>query len=190
MTTLTEHVRNLHLRLAEVERRDRNRSRIGTVKEVNPAKGLARVDIGPEQGKPMLTGWIPWQEQAAGTARTHWPPSVGQQVRVRSQNGDLTDAEIEWSLPSDINKRTSQKGNEYVICDVGAARVFVDDGGDLVEARVGGSYIRIEDGRITIHADEVVVTGGSLRHNHANVGDSHVHGGIYPGPANTDVPAN
>lgn len=190
MTTIIDYIRHMQLRLAELERRDRNRSRIGTVTEVDPSKGLARVDIGPEQSMPMLTGWIPWQEQASGAAKTHWPPSVGQQVRVRSQNGDMTDAEIELSLPSDVNNRTSRKGDEYVICDVGAARVFVDNGGSLVEARVGGSYIRIEEGLITIHADDVFISGGSLRHNEKNVGDTHVHGGVYPGPANTDVPAS
>ena len=39
----------------------------------------------------MITGWIPWAEPAAGANKTHNPPSVGQQVQILSESGDLYD---------------------------------------------------------------------------------------------------
>lgn len=111
---------------AEQERRNRNRNRIGVITEVDPARGRARVRLGETGDRPFVTGWIPWQEQSAGTARTHWPPTIGQQVRVQSESGDLTDAEIVISMPSDARPRPSQKGDERVLLDVGPERSFSD----------------------------------------------------------------
>lgn len=197
MSDIADVIRSLVFRVAELERRGRNRSRIGTVTEIDPQRGLARVELATGvNGAPFVSGWIPWQEQAAGAARTHFPPSVGQQVRVRSQSGDLTDAEIEASLPSSTNTRPSSKGNEYVIVEVGSARVVVSDGGGTLRMSVGASSITLTDGAIVIEGADITlkgaisVAGASLTHNGANVGSSHVHGGIEPGPANTSPPAN
>lgn len=192
MSDLAAHIARLNYRIAELERRDRNRSRIGTVKEVDPVKGQARVEL----ANGFMTGWIPWQEQAAGAARTHFPLSTGQQVRVRSQNGDLTDAEIEASLPSDTNARPSQKGDEYVLVEVGNARITVSDGGATASITVGNSALTVTDGIMTLEAAEILfkgavkVEGAFVTHNGANIGDTHIHGGVMAGPATTGVPAN
>ena len=192
MSDLTAHFARLNYRIAELERRDRNRSRIGTVKEVDAHKGKARIEL----ADGFLTDWIPWQEQAAGAARTHFPLSIGQQVRVRSQNGDLTDAEIEASLPSDTNMRPSQKGDEYVLLEVGNTRIAVSDGGATASVTVGSSTLTITDGVVTLESAEinlkgaVKIEGASVTHNGKNIGDTHIHGGVMAGPATTGVPAN
>ncbi|MFT0892952.1 phage baseplate assembly protein V [Pseudochelatococcus sp. G4_1912] len=192
MSDLAAHIARLNYRIAELERRDRNRSRIGTVKEVDPEKGKARIEL----ASGFVTGWIPWQEQAAGAARTHFPLSIGQQVRVSSQNGDLTDAEIQASLPSDTNTRPSQKGDEYVLLEVGASRIAVSDGGATTTITVGSSTITATDGAVTLEAagitlkGAVTIEGASVTHNGKNIGDTHIHGGVMAGPANTGVPAN
>lgn len=41
---------------------------------------------------------------------------------------------------------------------------------------------------VRINADTVAVASGSLTHNGTNVGDSHTHSGITPGPASTGAP--
>ena len=41
---------------------------------------------------------------------------------------------------------------------------------------------------LTMNINDVHTYGTSLRHNGANIGDSHTHGGIVPGGADTDVP--
>ena len=63
-----------------------------------------------------------------GDMRTHFPPSKGQQVRVVSQNGELTDAEIDLSIPQDSTERPSKAGDEYVLADVGGTRIVVSAG--------------------------------------------------------------
>ena len=55
-------------------------------------------------------------------------------------------------------------------------------------------YIRFHAGGIEINAPSVTINGataingGSLTHNGSNVGSSHVHGGIAPGPSTTSTP--
>ena len=34
------------------------------------------------------------------------------------------------------------------------------------------------------------ITGGEVRHNGKNIGDSHIHGGVLSGPSVTGTPAN
>jgi hypothetical protein len=59
---------------------------------------------------------------------------------------------------------------------------------DETKITVGSSYITVTDGAITVHADDVTVTGSSLKHNSKNVGDTHTHSGVQSGPSNTGVP--
>ena len=55
-------------------------------------------------------------------------------------------------------------------------------------------YIRFHAGGIEINAPSVTINGataingGSPTHNGSNVGSSHVHGGIAPGPSTTSTP--
>lgn len=44
------------------------------------------------------------------------------------------------------------------------------------------------DGVFRINADRVEIVSSSLTHNGTNVGDTHVHGGVIPGPGNTSTP--
>lgn len=150
-------VLDIQYRLAEMERRGRNANRIGTVKaeDIDAEKGLARVTLTDKDGKNYKTGWLPWSEQSAGAAKTHFPPSGEQQVRVRSQNGELSDAEIELSVPSDTNTRASKKADENVLLDRGKTRIAVSDGGDTVTLSCGGSSITITDGEIRLKAPKI-----------------------------------
>jgi hypothetical protein len=59
---------------------------------------------------------------------------------------------------------------------------------DETKITVGSSHITVTDGAITIHADDVTVTGSNLKHNSKNVGDTHTHSGVQSGPGNTGVP--
>lgn len=49
--------------------------------------------------------------------------------------------------------------------------------------------ITLTAAKTTINS-EVQINGSRVRHNGANIGDTHVHGGITSGPSNTSVPAN
>lgn len=188
-------VMELVFRVSDLERRDRNRSRIGTISEVDAARGLARVELSREGGTPYLTGWIPWREQAAGAAKTHFPPSAGQQVRVESQSGDLTDGEIEIGMPSEDNPRPSTKGDEVVLLTHGELRISSSDGGAKLTISLGGSSIEVTKDKITTTATDVAIdgktaiTGEVLTHNEKNISHDHVHTDVVRGSQLTGPPA-
>ena len=51
----------------------------------------------------------------------------------------------------------------------------------------GGIVIKSPNA-ITIDAPNVAIAGGGLTHNGVNIGSTHVHGGIAPGPSTTSTP--
>lgn len=160
-------------KIAELDRRARNRKRTGTISEVDNAKGLARVKIAEGANGPYLSPWVPWKEVSAGGTSTHIPPTVGQQVDIVSESGDLTDGVIDFSTHSNANPRPHD-GPEAVIVH-------------------GDTRIVIGDGVVTITADTTIkgtltVEGPGVTHNGKNIGDTHVHGGIIPGGADTSTP--
>ncbi|MGQ2906739.1 MAG: phage baseplate assembly protein V [Aliihoeflea sp.] len=169
---ILERLVELERKVAETERRGRNRRRTGVVSEINHAKGLARVKIS-DGDRPYLTPWMPWKEIAAGGISSHIPPTTGQQVDVVSENGDLTDAVIDFSTHSNANPRPHD-GPEAVIVH-GATRMTIGDGiVDIVaDLTVTGS---------------VQFNGPSVRHNERNIGDDHTHSGVIRGSADTNEP--
>lgn len=115
--TIAEIILAILHRMEEVERRFENRERTGTIAEVDAAKGVARVKYGqdPKSGQPLLSPWIPWKELAMGKIKTHFPPEVGEQVKIVSESGDITDAVIDNRLPSNTFKRPHNKAGEAMI---------------------------------------------------------------------------
>jgi len=177
---IAEQFDDLRRRLSELERRIGSQGRTGVVTEVDAAKGLARVQL-TEGDAPMLTGWIPWVEPAAGANKTHNPPSVGQQVEITSESGDLHDASIQGSLNSDANGRPSGAGDEFVLLSVGSASIKATGGGSAIVMTIGGYSL-------TLSAAGAVNTGGALSHNGKDIGDTHTHKGVVAGPADTGTP--
>lgn len=131
-STLPEQIADIYRRMGEIERRARNRKRTGSIKEVDTGKGLARVELSRQDGSPFLTGWIPWKEIASGGIKSHIPPTVGEQVDVVSESGDMTDAVIDMSTPSNANPRPHD-GPEAVITK-GSVRVFIGDDHAKIDA--------------------------------------------------------
>ncbi|WP_035830472.1 phage baseplate assembly protein V [Kaistia adipata] len=169
---LLERIVEIERRLAEQARRSRNRRRTGTVTVVDNAKGLARVRIG-NGDKPYLSPWIPWKEISAGGTSTHIPPTVGQQVDVVSESGDLTDGVIDFSTHSNANPRPHD-GPEAVIVH-------------------GGTRMTIGNGKVEIVGDVTIkgalaIEGEGVAHNGTNIGDTHVHSGVTPGGSDTKTP--
>ena len=180
MTSLPEIIDDLRRRLSEVERRQRAQFRTGVIVEVDAGNGLARVEL-QKGDQPFLTGWIPWVELSAGANKTHNPPSVGQQVQIASETGDLHDAVIQGSLNSDQNGRPSGAGNEYVLASVGSASVTIDNSGGALRLKNGGVTL-------TLTPSGFALDGGQVTHNGINIGDAHTHSGVKAGPADTGTP--
>lgn len=164
---LLDRIVELERRIAEQERRNRNRRRTGKIKELDLKKGLARVEFS-EKPKPYISPWIPWQELAAGGIKTHIAPTVGEQVDVVSESGDLTDGVIEMSTPSDKNPRPHD-GPELVIVR-GDARFEMADKfirGKFKDARFvasdkaakirkGDSWVVVDGGKVIVSHEPVV----------------------------------
>lgn len=180
MDDLAEIIDDLRKRIVDLERRARSQSRTGVITEVDPENGLARVEL-MDQDLPFQTGWLPWEETAAGANRTHIPPSIGQQVKVNSENGDLTDGTIRASLNSSAYPRPSSAGDEYVLASVGDASIRIIGGGASIELKVGDVTHIVSSGGVEI-------TDGQVTHNGKNVGDTHKHEDVVSGSSLTGPP--
>jgi phage baseplate assembly protein V len=152
-------------KVADLERRSRNRKRLGKIVEVNAEKGVARVQLSEsDDNTPYLTPWIPWREHSAGAHKTHYPPSVGEQVYVTSENGDMTEGEIDRSMNSTANPRPSKKGDEFVLSEVGKHKDNVEDGGNKRTIKVGGASIVAEDSKLvlSVGGSSITIEGGKI----------------------------
>lgn len=176
-----QRIVELERKVAEQERRNRNRRRTGVVTEVDTAKGLARVKLS-DKPREYKTGWLPWLEVAAGGTSTHIPPIVGEQVDVVCESGDLTDAVIDFSTHSDKNPRPH-------------------DGPEMVIKRKNGSVrITVADDKVTIKANDVEIEanvkikgnvdieGDHVKHNGHRIDDQHKHKDTEPGAGVSGVP--
>lgn len=196
--TIIDHFVALYQRVQSLERRAAGAQRYGSVVDVDYAKRLMRVRIGGTDAEPYLSPWIPWAETASGAGGVNvaWNPKPGQNVVLSAPGGDLQQAVATPFTWSDEHASPSSSGDEAVlrygqskitikgdqaVTEVGAAKITQTNDGVTIE--VGGVSVAITAGGLT-------VTGGMVKHNAANIGDTHVHGGILPGPANTGVPAN
>jgi hypothetical protein len=153
--SLAEILVDTRHRLEEIERRIEYREWTGKITDVNFDKGLARVqlDTDAKTGKPFKSPWVPWKEIAMGNIKTHFPVSIGEEVKLVSQSGDLTDAMIDFSIPSNSNQRPHDKGGEAVI-QIGATRLLIT-----------GDEIRLKAGKIITEGDtHLGGEGGKLVH--------------------------
>lgn len=124
-------------RLAEIERRARNRKRTGTIKEVGTGEnaGKYRVLLGKPNGKEYLSGWIRPRTLGAGGVKIDVILSEGEQVDVNSENGDMTDAVIDMSTYSEANARVNE--NTPLHIKIGSTTIAASGGGVTITAGSG-----------------------------------------------------
>ncbi|RRY08806.1 phage baseplate assembly protein V [Brucella anthropi] len=101
-------------RISDLERRLDGMMRHGTVTEVDPEAGTARISIGVTGEKPFISPWVPYG-QIAGALKVHSPPSVGQQMTLLSPSGDFRQAVALPMTWSNQNASPSSKGDENVL---------------------------------------------------------------------------
>jgi phage baseplate assembly protein gpV len=170
---LLERIVALEKKVAEQDRRNRNRRRTGTVAEVDYEKGAYRVKLGEQDGKPYLTGWIKGRPLGAGATKIEVLFKVGEQVDVVSESGDLTDARIEMADYSENNPRENTDTPFHV--------------------KIGSTVFAVSDGLVDIISAVKItgpfeVTGDTFTHNGKDVGDTHRHADVTPGPSPTGLP--
>lgn len=102
---IADQIADLYHRIAELERRGRNRRRSGVVAQGPDGQGRYRIELSSQDGRPFLTGWIKPRTLGAGGAKIDVVFSQGEQVDVTSESGDLTDAVIDMATYSDALAR-------------------------------------------------------------------------------------
>jgi phage baseplate assembly protein gpV len=172
--TLPDQILDLYGRIAEVERRARNRKRTGTISAVDHDKGLYRVKLSEQGGRPYVTGWIRPRQLGAGLVKIDVLLSEGEQVDVVSENGDMTDASIDLSTYSSLNERTNK--DVPLLIRIGDATIAMS-----------GEELTLKAGKIKIEGD-IDMGEGYLKHNGKNVGDDHKHEDVFKGSDLTGPP--
>jgi len=152
-----------------------NSLKVGPVEMIDAQKGY-RLRLGGSDEKPFLSPWYPHPE----TGKTSVPLKKGQIVGVINPSGDPRQGILIRGGYSNAHPSPSTDVNANVFEDAGV-RVEVADGALKVTA--GGVTM-------TISSAGVSISGGRVEHDGKNIGSSHVHGGVVPGAANTDVPSN
>jgi hypothetical protein len=164
-------------RVAELERKVAGGQRSGFVHEVDPGAGTVRLKLGDGPDGPFLSPPIPYA-QTMGALKAHIPPVVGQSMTMLAPGGDWRQAVAISLSASDSNPSPSGAADQNVIT-FGSVTITLQGSGLVIEA--GGCTV-------TISGDGLSVDGGMVRHNGTDIGDTHTHSGITPGPANTGPP--
>lgn len=171
----------LAARIAELERRFSGMMRHGTVAEVDTEAHRIRLDFGPAHGTSgrFLSPWIPYA-QFSGALRVHTPPTVGQQFTAMSPNGDFQQAVAVPLTHSNANPSPSTAADQNVVSFGDVTLTLAEDS---LEVAVGSVRFKVD-------GTNVEITGGEVRHNSKNIGDSHIHSGVRSGPSSTGTPSN
>ncbi|SFK99289.1 Phage P2 baseplate assembly protein gpV [Pseudovibrio ascidiaceicola] len=155
---------------------------VGPVHDIDPDKGY-RIKLGEdEEGAPYLSPWKPHPE----TSKTSIPLKVGQMVGTLNPNGDPRQGILLPGGYSNDHETPNTDMEANVFQDAGV-RIQIKGGKLQISAE---NSIEITVGGVThiISGDGVDTQGGKVTHNSKNVGSTHTHGGISPGPANTKGP--
>lgn len=153
--------------IAEMKRRERNRSRDGKVIEANPEAGLYKVRLRPADGDTPAydTGWLRVQAISTGTVKIQGEPVIGQPVRVVTESGDMTDAEIALSSFNEDNARPHDLNGELKISvsDGAYSQLLKADGSETSMAT--SRAITTTGAEVTQAASRVHTTDGNLIFN-------------------------
>lgn len=142
MATIGDPIVALVKRVADLERRLRNMRRTGTIAEVGTGEnaGKYRVKLSEQNGKPYLSDWIKTRQIGAGGVKIDVLHTVGEQVDLVSESGDLTDARIDFSTYSDSNQRANSDTPLHIKIDG-------------TEIKASGSVVHIKATKIVLDGE-------------------------------------
>ncbi|EFO31338.1 phage-related baseplate assembly protein V [Roseibium sp. TrichSKD4] len=185
-------------RINEAEGRIAQMVFIGTVSEVDYKSNRYRLKSGE-----LESDWLPLLQNRAGGVRTHEPRHKGEQVLAVSPSGDMSQAVIMGSLPTNERGHVSDRGS--------ATKTIYEDGtviehdseakaltvkapaGLTLNVSVGDGALTLTDqeatlkvAKITLDGDVKVTggldgLGGRFHHKGKFVGNTHRHTGVVPG---------
>jgi phage baseplate assembly protein gpV len=159
MASIGDPIVALVKRVADLERRFRNMRRTGTIAEIGTGDdaGKYRVKLSEQNGKPYLSDWIRTRQIGAGGVKIDVMHSVGEQVDLVSESGDLTDARIDFSTYSDSNQRANSDTPFHI---------KIDD----TEIKASGSAVHITASKIVLDGEvHLGGEGGKALHRKGDV---------------------
>lgn len=146
---------------------------------------VMRVKVRFEDEDDTVSLWLDVLAKASGSSKSFMMPEIDDEVWCAlDQKGE--DGCIIGSKYNDKDA-TPFDGND----DVG----FVFPGGSIHIDRAGGSVTVKSSGVVTIEAGRIIlrgpvaIEGASITHNGTDIGDTHRHRDVEPGPSFTGVPA-
>ncbi|WP_227369836.1 phage baseplate assembly protein V [Halomonas sp. M20] len=119
---------------AELLRLIHNLIRLGTIAEVDHKAVRVRVAIGE-----LLTDWLPWIEQRAGTTRDWNPPTIGEQAIVFSPGGDIAAAVALSGINSAAHPAPSSSPDKWLRKFPDGAVIEYDHAASHLQATLPGS---------------------------------------------------
>lgn len=140
----------MNAQLTEIMRLITNLIRTGTVTEVDRDNWLCRVKTGD-----LETNWINWLTLRAGTSRTWWKPSVGEQVVLFSLGGNL---ETAFALPAVYSNQFPPPSDS----EDGSVTEYPDGGWFEYEPSTGRWYVRGIKSMVIEAADNVTFKTGEF----------------------------
>lgn len=187
-------------RLTELERRQANLLRLGTVAEVDLSAARVRVTIGA-----IKTASIPWLTHRAGGDRTWHAPEVGEQILVLAPSGDFSQGVAMPAVYQTAHPAPSASADVHTVVYSDGAVIAYDRAAHALSAVLpsGGTALLTADGGITINGPttingDVQINGDvAIDGEETSTGDmiagsisvqNHVHGGVQSGGAKTAKP--
>lgn len=145
----------------EHERRLNNVISIGIVDEVNHKDALCTVVI-----EDNVTDWLPFGGMRMGNVKIWNPPSVGEQVLVLSENGELDTAVVVSSFDYESNKQPSSNPNSVELhCKDGAKFVYDHSLHKLDVNLPSDSTTTVQSNTITVNSDDITFNSGTTTFN-------------------------
>lgn len=157
-------------RLAELERRQANTLRKVKVKENRYGKLVV------EDGTGFVSGEVSQVSMAAGNWKIDAPAAAGSQGLLFSPDGDPANGVFLPCLPDDAHEAASIQTDTLRLISPNGKKITIHKDGFLIEGDV------VIKGRLDVE-------GAGVTHNSKNIGDTHKHLDVVPGPDLTGVPA-
>lgn len=173
--------------ITEILRRLANVIRFGVVDSVQLDPPRVCIATGG-----LVTTEIPWLSLRAGSARTWWAPSVGEQVIILAANGELTTAVAVLGLYGDAAPAPSASPEANVTVYPDGARMSYDPASGALDATGlitgfmdASGTLHLNGGRLIINAEVVingpVTQGGGAMSSNGIVVHTHRHNGVKSG---------
>lgn len=160
----------------------------GKVTQIREAAGdwQVRLDLGlsADEGKAVLSPWIPVQPVGSGQLKIKVRPSIGERMGMLSPSGTI--GPDSWAMRGPFDQdHPAPAGTEDVVLERGTSRLTIEDGRIMAttgEATIelAGGAVRINGKDVAVHGD-IALTGDSLTHNTKDISAEHTHTKVTPG---------